>query len=199
MSLFDRDMLREAKRSEIVKVAGGLFCTVGYRNISVEDIAREIGLTKTIIYYYFPNKHEIFKECHLQATSVLESAFEDAADPDPEKHLRRFVDFYVKRLLGDEGPGAVLLDLHLLPDADRAPIQVRRETVHAKLRALLEEMVEAGRIETVDAKLSVLVLMSAINVVPRWFRPGGDWSAQQVAEHCTRIFLSGLLSNARVG
>lgn len=194
MSVFDREKLREVKRNEIVKVAGDLFCRAGYRNVSVEDISRELGLSKTIIYYYFPNKHEIFKECHLRATDLLVAAFRDAVDPDPEIHLRRFIERYVAQLIGEDSPGAVLLDLDLLQESDRDPIQVRREVVHKKLRNLIDGLLASRGIQDVDSKLAVLMLMSVINIVPRWFRTDGPWSEETVARHCSRMFISGLLT-----
>lgn len=194
MSLFNKETLREVKRNEIVKVAGELFCRAGYRNVSVEDISRELGLSKTILYYYFPNKHEIFKECHLRATDLLASAFRDAIDSNPEVHLKRFIELYVTRLIGDESPGAVLLDLDLLQEADRRPIQARREAVHKKLRGLVDALLAVEGRKDVDSKLAVLMMMSAINIVPRWFRVEGPWSEETVAAYCSRMFISGLLT-----
>ena len=95
-----------------------MFCSEGYRNIKVEDIAARLGLTKTIVYYYFSNKQALFKECHLRATELLERAYGEAVDVDPIEHLRKFVRAYVLSLIGDESPGAVLLDVELLPDGE---------------------------------------------------------------------------------
>lgn len=191
-SPFDRSHIREQKRSEIVRVAGEMFCSIGYQRITVEDIASRLGLTKTIIYYYFSSKQDIFKVCHTLATELLERAFQDSRDDDLLEHLRKFIHLYVLLLIGDESPGAVLLDIELLPEQERAEIQLRREAVHTKLRTLVATLIDQGRIEKAEPKLVVLMLMSAINIIPKWYRVSGPLDAETVAQHYANLFVYGL-------
>lgn len=165
----------------IVRVAGDMFCSEGYRNITVEDIAARLGLTKTIVYYYFSNKQELFKECHLRATELLERAYTESQDPSPIEHLRKFVHTYVLLLIGDESPGAVLLDVELLLEEDQAEIVRRREAVHAKLRRLIEDIVANRGDGHIDVKLLEVVMMSALNIIPKWYIRSGSWSPEDVA------------------
>lgn len=176
-SPFDRRRLRGERRATIVRVAGDMFCTEGYRNITVEDIAKRLGLTKTIVYYYFSNKQELFKECHLRATELLERAYSESQDPSPIEHLRKFVHNYVLLLIGEESPGAVLLDVDLLLKEDQAEIVRRREAIHTKLRRLIEDVV----VHRVDVKLMEIVMMSALNIIPKWYSRSGSWSPEDVA------------------
>lgn len=191
-SPFDRSYIREQKRSEIVRVAGQMFCSIGYQRITVEDIASQLGLTKTIIYYYFSSKQDIFKVCHTLATELLERAFQESFDDDPLEHLRKFIHSYVALLIGNESPGAVLLDIELLPEDDRVDIQLRREAVHTQLRKLVESLVAQGRIEKAEPKLVVLMLTSSINIIPKWYRVSGSLNAETVALHYANVFVYGL-------
>lgn len=190
---FDRNRLRENKRSEIIRVAGGVFCSSGYAQTSVEDVAKRLGISKAIIYYYFENKVDLFRACHLVATELLERAFEESRDEDQLLHLRRFVRLYVLSLIGSDSPGAVLLDFHLLPKRDAEEVQIRRERVHKGLEKLLARLMRRRLIRTMNRRLVVLTMMSAINVVPRWYREGGPWSPEQVADHCIAQLADGLL------
>lgn len=192
-SPFDRRLAWQNKRSEIIRVAGEIFCTTGFSHTSLEDIAKRLGLSKTIFYYYFKSKKELFVACHLVATELLEAAFVSAANPDPFLHLRGFVRLYVISLIGSSSPGSVLLDVHLLPERESGEIRSRREAVHQKLESLLRRLVRAGRIRKVDRRLAVVTIMSAVNVIPRWYRADGRWSAEQVAEHCVAMLVDGLL------
>ncbi|MCD6674700.1 MAG: TetR/AcrR family transcriptional regulator [Burkholderiaceae bacterium] len=196
-SPFDRNRLREDKRSEIIRIAGEVFCSTGYAQTSVEDIAKRIGISKAIIYYYFENKIDLFRACHLVATESLERAFEASRDDDSLLHLRRFVRLYVLSLIGSDSPGAVLLDFHLLPEREASEIHVRRERVHKDLEKLIAQLMRRGLVRALNRRLAVITMMSAINVVPRWYREGGRWSPEQVAEHCVAQLVDGLLvSNA---
>lgn len=47
-------------RSRILEAGIKLFSRYGYMKTSLEDIAREAGIAKATIYYYFPSKEETF-------------------------------------------------------------------------------------------------------------------------------------------
>lgn len=190
---FDRNRQREDKRSEIIRVAGAVFCSTGYAQTSVEDIAKKIGVSKAIIYYYFENKLDLFRACHLVATELLERGFEASRHDDELQHLRRFVRLYVLSLISSDSPGAVLLDFHLLPESEAAEVNVRRERVHKDLEKLLASLMRRRLIHTLNRRLAVITMMSAINVVPRWYREGGPWSPEQIADHCVAQLVDALL------
>lgn len=46
----------------ILQTATGLFLRDGFQKVSVDDIAKEAGMTKATVYYYFETKAELFKE-----------------------------------------------------------------------------------------------------------------------------------------
>ena len=49
-------------RENIVKTALGLFLQKGYEKTSLNDIAREVGISKPAIYHYFKNKDELIHQ-----------------------------------------------------------------------------------------------------------------------------------------
>src|SRR6478609_11981854 len=53
-------------REKIVKKAGELFLKVGFKSITMDDIAREMGISKKTIYKHFENK-----ELLIEATSEV--------------------------------------------------------------------------------------------------------------------------------
>ncbi|HAA33995.1 MAG TPA: TetR/AcrR family transcriptional regulator, partial [Firmicutes bacterium] len=50
------------KRDEILVQAANLFRKKGFSGTSMQDIARDVGILKGSIYYYFNSKNEIFRE-----------------------------------------------------------------------------------------------------------------------------------------
>lgn len=57
-------------RNEIKKIAIKLFATKGYSSSTLNDIAKEIGITKAAIYFHFSSKEELFFE-------ILEETIDD--------------------------------------------------------------------------------------------------------------------------
>ncbi len=48
------------KKKEILTAASSVFQKYGLQKITLDDIAKECGIKKTALYYYFKNKEEIF-------------------------------------------------------------------------------------------------------------------------------------------
>lgn len=191
-SVFNKEQQRLMKRREIVRVAGRLFCKQGFQATSLNDIAGEMGMTKTVIYYYFRNKEEIFILCHRQAIDAMEAAMNAARNDDPIIQIRDFIRIYVCELIGVNNPGAVLLDDYLLPREEGDEIRARKNKVQQALEDLIVEGKARGLIGECDTKAAIMALMSAINILPRWFNEKGKLSPETLAESYSHVFTYGL-------
>lgn len=79
MSIQDRrEREKEQRRNDILKAAEKLFLSREYDNVSMNDIAREVELSKATIYLYFENKEELFFAIVLQGTEILNSMITNA-------------------------------------------------------------------------------------------------------------------------
>ncbi len=57
-----KERRNEATRREIREAAARLFFTRGFREVTMADIGREVGLSPGSLYYYFRNKEDILRE-----------------------------------------------------------------------------------------------------------------------------------------
>lgn len=74
----------ESQRSLILETAGKLFLTYGYKETSIRQIARELGVSPGLIGYYFPSKRDIAIELFsrkLKAFMELEKQYVSEDDP----------------------------------------------------------------------------------------------------------------------
>ena len=55
----DMNQTRDKKRM-ILDIATGIFSRYGYAKTSLDEIARQARIAKGTVYYYFPNKEELF-------------------------------------------------------------------------------------------------------------------------------------------
>ena len=58
----------QAKRNELLQIAGDVFKEKGFEAATLNDIAARFGTDRAAIYYYFAGKQEIFQEV-FQATA----------------------------------------------------------------------------------------------------------------------------------
>lgn len=54
--------MSQDQRAHIIKTAGELFFHLGIRSVSIDDICRELGMSKKTFYVYFASKDELIEQ-----------------------------------------------------------------------------------------------------------------------------------------
>lgn len=67
-------------REQVVGTAAQLFQKYGIRSVSMDDIAKELSISKKTIYQYFEDKNDLVKEVASQIISEKLGAYKEAAD-----------------------------------------------------------------------------------------------------------------------
>ena len=49
-------------KNNILNISSQLFLEIGFKNVTMDDIAEKMGISKKTIYSYFKNKYELVKE-----------------------------------------------------------------------------------------------------------------------------------------
>lgn len=65
-------------RNLLIKIAGKVFHTFGYKKTTMEDIAEAAGKGKSSIYYYFKSKDEIYQSVVLKEAVIFRRTIIDA-------------------------------------------------------------------------------------------------------------------------
>lgn len=66
-------------KAKILTTAGRLFARRGYFGTSMDDIAREVGIGKSALYYYFDSKEQLCKKLMRKNMLVLKKNLRQAA------------------------------------------------------------------------------------------------------------------------
>jgi len=78
-----------SKKDEILKVALKHFSKKGYENTSLEDVAKEMNITKPALYYHFKNKSEIYNQIFVNSFKNLEF------DNDLKDYIFKMGEFFI--------------------------------------------------------------------------------------------------------
>lgn len=62
---------KEEFRKKVIIAAGQIFSRYGFRKTTMDEIARELKMGKSSIYYYFKSKEEIFEAVVLYEANIL--------------------------------------------------------------------------------------------------------------------------------
>ncbi|MEJ6022680.1 TetR/AcrR family transcriptional regulator [Ramlibacter sp. PS4R-6] len=184
----------ELKRNSILHAAAHCFNRSGFHGTSMDDIAERLGVTKPALYRYVKNKHEVLAACF---NLVMDMSFRHLEDGERTGRngldkLRVTIRGYLAELIGDFGhPVVILEEGALLPDQLRNLIR-RRDQLERRYRALVEEGMRDGSIIPCNSKLAVFALFGAMNWVPKWYRQGGEWSAEVVADQLVQLITRAL-------
>lgn len=94
----------EQTREKILQAAQEVFLENGFEMTRMDEIARRAGITKTMLYYHFSAKENIFNEIVKKVIAEIRQELKtnmtqaDMKDPDQFRdHLRAMVAFYKNR------------------------------------------------------------------------------------------------------
>jgi AcrR family transcriptional regulator len=188
----------QAKRIEILKSAAAAFRKLGYHGATVEQIAAALRMKKGNLYYYFRNKDEILFACHQYSLDRLLAMLDEIArrDTSADEKLRSLIVSAVHLILDELHGTALLIDLEALSPSHLKTIIARRDQFDRGMRQLLEDGIEAGAFQRCDVKLLSFAILGAVNWIPRWYRPDGPASSQEIGDRFASYLVSGLVPKA---
>lgn len=95
----DNELIRAARREEILGAAGRVFAKKGFAATKISDIAAEAGLSHGLLYHYFRSKDEVYAGLvdEIVERSPLRSAAALDAGSGPLERLRALVALLLAR------------------------------------------------------------------------------------------------------
>ena len=154
------------QRAAVIDAAVRLFSTHGYTEVSLADVANEVGLARSSVYRYVPDKVHLLVEWYRDAVPRTIASWEDAVagdDPAPER-ARRWADRYLAWTREPEHDlVAPLTDsLSSLDDDTRAEVAaLHRSMMDVVARVVADAGVPADEVQDVVALLAGLTLGAA--------------------------------------
>jgi TetR/AcrR family transcriptional regulator len=184
---------RRRRRTEILHAALRAFREHGYHATTLEDIADRLGVRKTALYHYFPDKEAILYACHRESLAELDRILEGAKRPEtaPERLayvIREHVRVMIETL---EGSPLAFEVTALSPDRQRAIIAAR-DRYERVVRRFVQEGVAEGHFRAVNPKTAAFAILGAINWINRWYRPEGALKADELGAEFAEHLVGGL-------
>lgn len=157
---------------DIIQAAAILFAERGYLATSMRDIAERVGLLGGSLYHHVRSKEDLFVAVHAQALEMASEQIATAISQfdDPWQRLEAAC---VRQLEIQLDPD--LVDIPFLTDFRNVPAEIlerliiKRDAFEAAYVKLVDSLPLPPHI---DKSLYRLLLLSLINSVPAWYRPG---------------------------
>lgn len=182
-------------KEEIRAAAGSVFQRLGYHGTRMEDVAAELGITKSSLYHYVSTKEEllfsILLDPYRQAIGDLNAEVADDA-PGPV-HLRRVLQRYFTNVARYYPAISIYL-----AEGRRLPVpeelrDLDREYV-AGLRRLVVDGVRAGTFRTADPDVATAAIVGMCNQLAIRYDPKAGHQADQIVKDLVQLVLHGLVA-----
>lgn len=179
-----RKQRHDVRRETIVQQAALCFNRKGYHGTTIDDIARELKVSKAALYYYVKNKEEILFRCHeMSLDMALEGLRRAEQLPLPaDEKLRIALQHYIEAMTDRLKACVVLLEEGMLSRSLHRRIVRRRDEYERALRLLVSDGVASGVFVECDPRMAVFVILGAVNWIPKWYRPEGALPGKTIAE-----------------
>ena len=129
----------DERRRQLLERATALFATHGYDELSMAKLARESGISKPLLYHYFPSKRDLFEAALAQAADEhLQRIATDEA-LSPLEQLTSAIDAYLSWIEENAGAYEKLLRSAGIPEVRELIDRVRDDTASRILTGLVPD------------------------------------------------------------
>ncbi|HNM77344.1 MAG TPA: TetR/AcrR family transcriptional regulator [Tepidiformaceae bacterium] len=195
----------ETRRREVLHAAARVFSENGFHASTTEDIARAMGSSKGVIYYYFRSKEEIYLEvvstAILGAQERLELILAQALPP--AETLREAIRIHLAYNLNEQEEGyyamLVIKDVRTTAPEVRDEVRALQRRYIKRFESIIRRGVESGDFEPLDPAVTNLNILSAVNYASDWFRPNGRMDLDEVIDHIADQLVAGVLKRGPAG
>jgi len=183
----------EERRQQLLRVTSDIIATDGVDNVRIPYVAAAAGVTRPVVYKFFPNRHELIKGVLEDFREDYSRRVPDVEAPDQDLDIsttaRAFIDAACDTI-EDRGSGGWQLLRSVGPDQEISTIskEFRKQLVQPWLAPL---RVLTGVSEAEASALADVMISGAGEILQRWI--DGEFSRQQVATLLERIILAVLI------
>ena len=91
----------EERREQLLELGLRLFGSRAYDEISIEEISQLAGMSKGLLYHYFPSKRDFYVACLRTAEAQLYEVTDPRPDLPPRERMRAGLSAYLDHVLAN--------------------------------------------------------------------------------------------------
>jgi TetR/AcrR family transcriptional regulator, cholesterol catabolism regulator len=151
----------------------------------VRDIARALDIRGPSLYAHVASKEDVLWAIVDRVASRFEAAANAATEAarDADDLFAGLTRAHVLVVTEDVGQASVFIhEWRHLSDERRHSVLERRDAYEARFRNAIAGGIASGAFAMTDPSLAATFLLTALNGIPTWYRPGGPTSPAQLAD-----------------
>jgi AcrR family transcriptional regulator len=182
-------------RARLLTTAASLFHERGYAGTTTREIARKVGIEKASLYHYIDGKEDLLYDLCTNALLHIREGAERviAQETDPKRQLQLAIESHiVSSIANRDVHSTMLLELRGLSPERRLRVIEMRDDYEDILRGITARCQASGALRgDIEPKLLTLALLNILNWTIFWFKPGGEYTPEGVADVLCQLYLQG--------
>lgn len=187
------------QKQHIIKTAGELFFRLGIRSVSIDDICRELGMSKKTFYVYFASKDELIEQMLQANIDYMSGKMKDLLDL---RDFRQLVKKFIKHQEAEKNDvrrvPLLVYDLKKYYPRQFADFQQNCfETQKQYIQQYLEQGVAEGLVRAnLNTELTAILFAKIHNDAIRDFEEieAHNHNMHQLGHTAMDVFVRGILS-----
>jgi AcrR family transcriptional regulator len=192
--------LSQDQKQHIIKTAGEMFFRLGIRSVSIDDICRELGMSKKTFYVYFGSKDELIEQMLQANIDYISGKMKELLDL---RDFRQLVKKFIKHQEAEKNDvrrvPQLVYDLKKYYPRQFADFQVKCfETQKKFIKHYLELGVEEGLVRAnLNIELTAVLFAKIHNDAIRDFEEieAHNHNMHQLGHTAMDVFVRGVLSD----
>lgn len=172
----------DARRTHLLEIGTTAFAANTYEEVQVDQIAQLAGVSRGLLYHYFPNKRDFFVAIIQQGyTEILDVTRPDPALP-PDQQLRASLEAYLGYV--EQHPHLYRAIFRSAASADRSIQDIVSRNLDLQAQRILDGR-EAGQPASVAMRVAARSWLAfLIHAVLDWLDQGNEIGRPQLIEMC---------------
>jgi AcrR family transcriptional regulator len=159
---------RDPKRQRIVDAARGHFFSHGFRSVTMDDLAEELGVSKKTLYAHFPGKFDLLEAVLADKLKSVEATLKKVTRAHPQDFLATLRDLLsgTQRELDEIKPPFVRDMRQKAPDVFKLVERRRAALIQRYIGKFFVDGQRAGMVrKDVPAKLTIEILLAMVQSI----------------------------------
>jgi AcrR family transcriptional regulator len=185
-------------RNRILDAAAEAFMRAGYANATIDDIAREVGATKGLVYYHFRSKFDIVLAVYEEAMHRVRKRVEphvDGAGTGRDRltamsvahEINLMTDLAYHNVVHQAVRGEMHTALKARQRDALLALNQLRSDYEQMFRRVVDDGIADGSLRAVEPSLATRTLLSNLNAVDTWYRRIESQTTDEINDLAHRI------------
>jgi TetR/AcrR family transcriptional regulator, cholesterol catabolism regulator len=179
----------------IMETSLKLFEKKGYRDTTIREIAKKVGINQGTLYYHFKSKADILCEIHDRALDLMmENISARKKQEVPEKEELELIIRDILNVIANNRAEFTIFfkDYSCLPPAHLKRIRAFGDDIRIELEKTIKKGQDKRMFKAFNPRIVALGLLGMCNWSYLWYNPDGAVSMDEIVDIFSQVFLKGI-------